>query len=148
MTLIFVKNDQVETFLIVSIYSFILMWAMSMLCMKTEKLTPTLILENFWRLSLIVRYSGDWEEGVKQGQGKFTYHNGDVFTVSQDDDSLLQRSHDKKSKDDKRCHMLISTFPDDRVHMWLATAMVQESWSRQMARSASSFFFSIICHLS
>ena len=85
---------------------------------------------------------------MKQGQGKFTYHNGDVFTVSQDDDSLLERSHDKKSKDDKRCHMLISTFPDDRVHMWLATAMVQESWSRQMARSASpsSLASSVICH--
>lgn len=28
------------------------------------------------------RYSGAWEKGLKQGQGEFTYNNGDVFTVS------------------------------------------------------------------
>ena len=28
------------------------------------------------------RYSGAWEAGLKQGEGAFTYANGDVFTVS------------------------------------------------------------------
>ena len=56
----------------------------SMLCMGTLNLTP--ILENSLKNPdasfLNARYCGEWEEGVKQGQGKFTYHNGDVFTVS------------------------------------------------------------------
>ena len=56
----------------------------SMLCMGTLNLTP--ILENSLKdpdaSFLNARYCGEWEEGVKQGQGKFTYHNGDVFTVS------------------------------------------------------------------
>merc|ERR1712080_153132 len=25
-------------------------------------------------------YTGTWEKGVKHGEGKFTYHGGDVFT--------------------------------------------------------------------
>merc|ERR1711894_301578 len=25
-------------------------------------------------------YEGDWKEGIKEGSGKFTYANGDVFT--------------------------------------------------------------------
>ena len=52
--------------------------------MGTLNLTP--ILENSLKdpdaSFLNARYCGEWEEGVKQGQGKFTYHNGDVFTVS------------------------------------------------------------------
>ena len=34
---------------------------------------------------LILRYEGSWEEGIKAGTGKFTYANGDVFTVSRED---------------------------------------------------------------
>ena len=29
-----------------------------------------------------LRYEGDWKEGIKEGTGKFTYANGDVFTVN------------------------------------------------------------------
>jgi len=52
---------------------------------KTESVllnTTTSAIKNFWRSFLTGRYCGAWEEGVKQGQGKFTYHNGDVFSVS------------------------------------------------------------------
>ena len=38
---------------------------------------------------LNARYSGEWEEGLKQGQGKFIYHNGDVFTVSLPNESVM-----------------------------------------------------------
>ena len=30
---------------------------------------------------LYTRYEGEWEKGLKQGKGVFTYPNGDVFTV-------------------------------------------------------------------
>ena len=64
-----------------------------MLCMETVKLTPHQFYVTRLNISdatfLNARYSGEWEEGVKQGKGKFIYHNGDVFTVSLSNESVI-----------------------------------------------------------
>ena len=63
-----------------------------------------------------LRYEGDWKEGIKEGTGKFTYANGDVFTVN-----II-----------KIPEPFIITWPRDPMSGETATALV--SLSRAMER--------------